>query len=724
MLPWAMDAKEDELSSKKSDSRKAKEKLLTQIEQVHIPNPVLALWTLRLLVRAGGLRVYLRENSYRGSLAELLDLESDPLDNLLEEEAREVLTALLEHVEGLVGLDKRELESGTILSAARELGKLLGLTPLEEEILAFAHSSYASDGLEEALDFFRSASRARFHRALSVVFSVPQSAVTEALHPLGNLRALKLVRKASTRNKKHFIELEESVGELLNAELPATELKRTICPEAPQTELGLTDFPHLERDLGILLPYLRRALEDGTAGVNVLLHGPPGTGKTQLARVIARELGVTLHEVKDESSEGKAYDGPQRVTAYAMSQRLLSSAGGTLLTFDEIEDLFPWSRLQGWFEARSAHDKAWTNRLLETNRVPCIWIGNEVGHLDAAFLRRFSLIVEVPVPPVRVREQILRRHLAGLEVSRRWLTEQASQAHLTPADAARAATVCRTVSPAPGEATEVLLGRVIDLTLDARGELGGARTSLPGPLEHDLALLHVDCDVAALIQTLREKRRGTICLFGPPGTGKSLLVSRIAQELGVECLVKSGGDLLDMYVGGTEQKIAAMFREAEQSGALLFLDEAEGLLRDRAEAQQSWEATRVNELLVRMERFRGIFFCATNLLMNVDRAALRRFSLKIRFLPSTLEQRVILTERTLRVLSVPQAGDERHLLQASLERLGDLTPGDFTAVLRGAELTNTPWTVGRLLSALESECELKKLGEPQRVVGFGRRRGE
>jgi transitional endoplasmic reticulum ATPase len=47
----------------------------------------------------------------------------------------------------------------------------------------------------------------------------------------------------------------------------------------------------------------------------------------------------------------------------------------------------------------SGNDKARTNRLLEENAVPCVWVGNRVGQLDPAFVRRFSLVVEVSAPP-------------------------------------------------------------------------------------------------------------------------------------------------------------------------------------------------------------------------------------------------------------------------------------------------------------------------------------
>lgn len=60
-----------------------------------------------------------------------------------------------------------------------------------------------------------------------------------------------------------------------------------------------------------------------------------------------------------------------------------------------------------------------------------------------------------------------------------------------------------------------------------------------------------------------------------------------------------------------------------------------------------WEVTQVNELLVQMETFPGIFVCATNLVDALDQASLRRFALKVEFLPLRTEQRCART-RSLR----------------------------------------------------------------------------
>ena len=73
------------------------------------------------------------------------------------------------------------------------------------------------------------------------------------------------------------------------------------------------------------------------------------------------------------------------------------------------------------------------------------------------------------------------------------------------------------------------------------------------------------------------------------------------------------------------------FKQATDDGALLLIDEVDSFLQDRRNAQQSWEVSQVNELLIQMEMFSGIFIASTNLMDSLDQAALRRFDLKVKF---------------------------------------------------------------------------------------------
>jgi len=117
---------------------------------------------------------------------------------------------------------------------------------------------------------------------------------------------------------------------------------------------------------------------------------------------------------------------------------------------------------------------------------------------------------------------------------------------------------------------------------------------------------------------------------GSPGTGKSLYARHLASRLDKPLVQRHTSDLLSMWVGGTERNIAAMFEQAEGEAAVPLLNEADSFLQDRRGAARQWEVSQVNELLTRLESFKGLFVCATNLFEHLDPAVLRRFDLKVR----------------------------------------------------------------------------------------------
>jgi len=221
-----------------------------------------------------------------------------------------------------------------------------------------------------------------------------------------------------------------------------------------------------------------------------------------------------------------------------------------------------------------------------------------------------------------------------------------------------------------------------------------------------------------IIQALKRKTTGTLCLYGAPGTGKTQLAEFIAMELDKPLLIKPASALLNMYLGETEKNIAAMFDEAKSEGAILLLDEADSFLRDRSMASKSWEVTQVNELLQRMERFQGLFICATNLMTSLDAAALRRFTFKLEFKALTNEQRLsmFINESKCDYEAFTEA--EKEDLKIELATIKHLTPGDFATVRRQANLLDEQLDVETWLDRLDMESKAKLIGLERNGMGF------
>ena len=221
--------------------------------------------------------------------------------------------------------------------------------------------------------------------------------------------------------------------------------------------------------------------------------------------------------------------------------------------------------------------------------------------------------------------------------------------------------------------------------------------------------------LGVFVATGRESAQppANLLFWGLPGTGKTAFAQYLAQKLGQELLIKRASDLLSMWVGGTEQNIRNAFEEAGRENAILFLDEADSFFIDRQTARHSWESTQTNELLTQMENHHGILICCTNLLEDLDHAAIRRFSWKVKFLPLTAKGKVQLFRKYFL-----KPGDELPMdLQTRIELIPELTPGDIKAVWRrhGLEAGNTT-DREKIVAALEEEVAYKKGGN--KVLGF------
>lgn len=505
---------------------------------------------------------------------------------------------------------------------------------------------------------------------------------------------------------------------LLTPHLSSEELSGRFIKRASKPTLTLENFPHLKSDIGVMRDYLSNVLEERTTGVNILLHGKPGVGKTEFVQALVAHMGADLYEIAFSDEYGDPIKGTARLRAFNFCQRLLARTGNAVLMFDEIEDVFPvdfgmFSFLTEEGGGGRGGGKAWVNRTMERNPVPSIWICNRVGHIDPAYLRRFDYSIAFSVPPMTVRRNIAEYHLGCFEPPRTVIEKIASNDEITPGQLERAAKVAKIACG--GDTARAI--RLIEQTLDRSTTLLGQKRmpqrSVPRT-GYSLEFLNTDTDVADILNGLNRRPWGTFCFFGAPGTGKTELARHIADAIGKPLIQKRASDIMSMWVGEAEKNIAAMFTEAREQDAVLVLDEADSFLADRRDAQRSWEVTQVNEMLTQMEAFEGIFICTTNLMEKLDQACLRRFAFKVKFHPLSSTQRW----RMFRQELVRLGGSEENIekWESRIRGLEMLTPGDFAVAARQFELWGVQPTPGRLYEQLLKECEAK--GAFRRPVGF------
>lgn len=166
-------------------------------------------------------------------------------------------------------------------------------------------------------------------------------------------------------------------------------------------------------------------------------------------------------------------------------------------------------------------------------------------------------------------------------------------------------------------------------------------------------------------------------------------------------------------MGESEQLIAEAFESALRDDAILLIDEVDSFLQDRRDARQSWEVTQVNEMLTQMEAFAGIFIASTNLMDNLDAAALRRFDLKVQFHYLKSDQARALYRRHSAAMGLSNPGEP---VWRVLDGLHTLAPGDFAVVARQHRFRAFEGHEG-VLEALRAEVALKP-GVGKRGMGF------
>jgi SpoVK/Ycf46/Vps4 family AAA+-type ATPase len=611
------------------------------------------------------------------------------------------------------------------------LAGLLQLNPAERALLLYGTLARYQRDLRGLLVEFKVANAQEAYAAIATVAGVNEAEVAEALRAGSRLERIGMVENLISEHNitdlADLMKVSEQLPPVLMRHYEGpSDLMAVFTRPAARSELGPSDFHYVGDDQQVMTALLQRAVATKAPGVNVLLYGPPGTGKTELAKVCAQTAGLELYEVEYADRDGNSLSGRDRYRSLQISQVFLKASAQVALLFDEVEDVFPpistesaqiMARLDSSDGAHSGSvsGKAWVNQILETNPVPVIWVTNRIEQIDPAFRRRFQYHLELKSPPPGARESLVNRALAGVAVSEGFAAKLAERKSLTPAQVRTAVKFAHLAAGAGS--MESLIERQLGNADKALGNTSTERGARRVVTSYDLSLVNTESrfEIPRIVDALGRKGYGTLCFYGPPGTGKTALAEHLAQALGRPLMIRQASDIVSKFVGETEQNMARMFAEAEAEQAVLLLDEADSYLRSRRMAERNYEVSEVNEMLQGMERFTGVFICTTNLFDELDEAALRRFTFKIRFMPLTRTQR----ERMF--VAEALAGDEAAMTHEQRQRLGALdalAPGDFASVKRQVDVLGEVFEPDEFLSQLEAEHRIKPEVRKQRGMGF------
>jgi len=671
-----------------------------------------SLWALRIIFDLGGAREFIDKHNcfHNDDLACFLEV-GKYVDADRDDFKRSEIISILKGNYRKLQNRKRFTNSKILTKNIQQISKLMELNTIEEAILEFVVLINQYEVLETAADLLgNNLNTTQAKKALAAILDISLQDVNSAFKSNSKFNKSSIVNidKNDTQSLDRKIRIinDSFADDMLNLDEDVSVMIRNAVRPCAKSSLKIKDYKHISKDLDIVLPYLKNATAQKRKGVNILLYGLPGTGKTELAKTISQSLKTKLFEISYADEDDESIDGWQRLRAFKIAQSLLSNEK-TLLMYDEAEDIFDSS--ESLFAPKRQDNKAWLNRILETNTIPTIWITNNIGSIDNAMVRRFDFSIEVPIPNKSKRAEIIKNYSNDL-LDEQSIKVLAENENIAPALITRATKV---VSSIDTDDKSKAFRQVLNNTLKAQGytEIKEKIVTLL-PNVYDPKFVNTTTDLEALTQGIKEHQNARLCLYGAAGTGKSAFGRYIAETLNKPLLLKKGSDLISMWVGGTEKNIAKAFEEAREEKAVLVFDEVDSFLADRRQAQQSWEVTQVNEMLVQMENFDGIFIATTNLMDNLDRASLRRFDLKLEFgfLKAKQAWEMFLSYAKELDLSPDDS------FKSSIESLKYLTPGDFAAVTRQSRF-NPLQSLEDFVERLEAEVAVKNIVNSN-VMGF------
>jgi len=447
----------------------------------------------------------------------------------------------------------------------------------------------------------------------------------------------------------------------------------------------------------------------------VLLYGPPGCGKTLLAKTVATESEAYFRVI----------NGPEIVSQYyGESEKLLREVFAdaeqhkpAIIFIDEIDAIASRRDLgSGGVERRIvAQLLTLMDGLQERGQVIVIAATNRIGALDPALRRpgRFDREIRIPVPDARGRLEILRIHTRGMPLAPDVDLERiAAETHgFVGSDLAllvkeAALSALRRVLPQIEERQMEVPPEILGQLTVTQEDFQAARQVVEPSALREVAVEVPKVrweDIGGMEEAKQALREAVelpltrpelftrfnieppkgVLLFGPPGTGKTFLAKAVATESKANFIAVRGAEVMSKWVGESEKIIAEIFRRARQAApAVLFIDELDSLAPRRGAGVDSRVSERVvNQLLVEMdglEELQGVVvLAATNRPDIVDPALLRagRFDIFIYTPPPDwATRRAIFAVHTR---GMPLAPD------VDLDRLAEMTDG-FT----GADIKN------------------------------------
>jgi transitional endoplasmic reticulum ATPase len=394
----------------------------------------------------------------------------------------------------------------------------------------------------------------------------------------------------------------------------------------------------------------------------VLLHGPPGTGKTRLARAVANESSAEFFLINGPEIMGSAYGESEKKLREVFEAA--AKAAPSIVFIDEIDSIAPKrGQVSGEAEKRLVAQLLTLMDGLEA-RVNLVVIAatNRPEAIDEALRRpgRFDREIVIGVPDERGRREILGIHTRGMPLAEGVDLAELSRATygFVGADLAAltreaAIEAVRRIMPKLNLEEGTIPPEVLDTLSVTRDDFMAALKRVQPSAMREVMVQVPNVgwnDIGGLDAAAEKLREGVelplknpkafrrlgirpakgFLLYGPPGTGKTLLAKAVSKEAQANFIAIKSSDLLSKWYGESEQQIARLFARARQvAPCVIFIDELDSLVPARGTSAGEPQVTErvVNTILAEMDGLEElqsvVVIGATNRPNFVDPALLR-----------------------------------------------------------------------------------------------------